>query len=108
MTAILPPAALRSRLGGALVDEPTARYTPMRDATAERDRLDAVLTAHAPACAGDDRFTADHPTTADVDAMAAVCATCPAQAACDDYAAAALPPVGVWAGTRYPRREATR
>ncbi|MCJ1708719.1 WhiB family transcriptional regulator [Microbacterium sp. VKM Ac-2923] len=51
------------------------------------------------ACAGDNRFTEDHPRAAE---LLPVCLGCNVRAACAAFAAAARPEVGFWAGAAYP------
>ncbi|WP_221586062.1 WhiB family transcriptional regulator [Microbacterium sp. G2-8] len=105
--SVLPPARIRDRLGEVHADH-VESIPPSRAATREHQALQRVLDQHAPACQGDDRFTADAHTLArgDVAALRAICGTCPALAECRAYAAASRPAAGVWAGTSYPRKEA--
>lgn len=65
---------------------------------AEWDHLEQAALSHDALCAGDGRFTDDDTNPAD---LAPVCARCPLFAECVDYATAARPPGGVWAGRRY-------
>lgn len=65
----------------------------MRAATAWRDLQDA-LAINTPLCEGDERFTAE---TGEHDAvLRTICAACPIQSRCADYARAARHNGGVW------------
>lgn len=104
---VLEPPVLASMVGiiRADDDEPTPRrYRP--------DELDALADAMmnaSPACAGDDAFTADVILPSAAARMTARCAACPVRRPCAEYAAAAEPTAGFWAGTAYPvRRRAQR
>jgi hypothetical protein len=67
---------------------------------AEWHTLQKCIDETAPACVGDPRFILD---ADDIDAaeLANVCETCPLLAQCHDYANAARPSAGVWAGKRW-------
>lgn len=67
-------------------------------APAEYEALHEAMQWHRPACRGDDRFTAD---LAPLDGLREICTGCPLRQPCGDYAAAARPAGGVWAGRRY-------
>ncbi|WP_156891238.1 WhiB family transcriptional regulator [Agromyces subbeticus] len=73
-------------------------YRALHDALADRQ----------PLCAGDDRFIADAPSTEDIAEMAGMCELCSVRARCLDYALAAKPAAGFWAGIRPPRTYAPR
>lgn len=111
MSALRPPAALQDRLGSPAWDDndliPVRRE---RQAPAEFARLQRTLERTAPACEGDNRFTTDPsellPGTSDV--LRAVCASCPVRVPCQDYARAAGPAGGFWAGRNYPERRTRR
>lgn len=115
MTGLLPPAALRDRLGDLrtlVVNGITDEQEPlMRDSPDELAALDqAIAATGGTKCADDVRFTTDRPavlTPADVSEMRAMCASCRVRPQCAAYAAAALPPVGFWAGRQYPRPKDT-
>jgi hypothetical protein len=65
--------------------------------------LQSALLCAAPSCAGDDRFTADDLTTADVAELGAVCAGCPLLRECRAFADSVpywASWAGVWAGVR--------
>ena len=52
----------------------------------------------AAACADDDRFTADNPAPGLLEALQAVCRTCPVTAQCDAFALDVEAAWGMWAG----------
>lgn len=62
------------------------------------ERLAQALEMMGAPCEGDPRFTTDN---APLDALQPICAGCPIQMLCDEYARAARPAAGVWAGRRY-------
>lgn len=111
VSGLLPPAALRSRVGDleARVKAELAEdhQPPMRDRPREYAALVTAITTEIPApCIGDDRFTADRPrdlSLLDVADLHAVCTSCEIRVQCAAYAAAARPPIGFWAGQQYPR-----
>lgn len=108
MTGLLPPAALRDRLGdlaalaaASNADEhvPIARHKK-REYVALVDAVDSQTP-----CIDDDRFTVDQPselTRNDIDAMSAMCARCDVRRLCRAYADAARVEIGFWAGKQYP------
>ncbi|MFC7789734.1 WhiB family transcriptional regulator [Microbacterium sp. MAHUQ-60] len=63
--------------------------------------LNNAMSTTRPACLGDARFTADHLTAQDIKDLRTVCASCPLADTCGDYASAAFPPAGFWAGTTW-------
>lgn len=67
-------------------------------APAAYERLSQALDLLGAPCVGDDRFTADN---APLDTLQPVCAACPIRMLCDEYARAARPAAGIWAGRRY-------
>lgn len=62
------------------------------------ERLQEALEQQGAPCEGDARFTTDN---APLDALQPVCAACPIRMLCDEYARAAKPAAGIWAGKRY-------
>lgn len=96
---------LRERIGELpRMDFDDERAPLLRDRPAEFDALQTMLMRVTVPCKDDDRFTADSATLPDsARTMAALCAECPALAACDAYATAALPAAGFWAGQWYPQ-----
>lgn len=79
----------------------------MTDAAHAWEALSAALTASAPACAGDARFTDDGRADAANADLAPVCASCPVLDACRGYALAEARHliVGFWAGARRGTRQ---
>ena len=67
-------------------------------AKAALDRLSYAMENTAPGCDGDDRFTDDTTPPADV---ASICAACPLQSLCEEFALAEKPKAGIWNGKRY-------
>jgi len=68
---------------------------------------DALVTAMAstdPACQDDDRFVLDDQP---VQALKAICDTCPLLTLCANYAALERPKGGIWAGKRYRQYKAS-
>jgi len=65
------------------------------------DVLSLALVETTPACAGDDLFTVDTPTAADVETMRPLCDSCPLFDLCRQYADLERPKVGYWAGKTY-------
>jgi hypothetical protein len=66
--------------------------------------LEAMEISTAP-CLGDDRFTDDHTLTEEV---TPICDTCPLRNLCEDYARAAKPTGGIWAGRRWGQTRTKR
>jgi len=79
-------------------------------ATDAYGRLSAAMDDTRPACADDDRFTADTPSEADLEDMRGICAACPLLAVCDAYRVAASPRAAFWAGhpTKTTRTRSTK
>ena len=73
----------------------------------EYDRLAEAMNHYRPACRGYDLFTADDPDAAQLALARRLCAGCPLRGLCSDFAEAANPEAGIWAGTRYPKRKRT-
>lgn len=74
------------------------------------DQLSRALEMRAPQCNGDARFTEDRVTAAVAKDLAKICATCDVALLCRQYARAANPKIGYWAGHRptpTPRTPAT-
>lgn len=67
-------------------------------------QLSRALETRAPECNGIDLFTADHITKADAEVLKPICARCDVALLCRQYAKAAKPRVGFWAGRRYVDR----
>ncbi|KJQ54153.1 WhiB family transcriptional regulator [Microbacterium sp. SA39] len=93
----------------ACEDEPTPGLMSRTDrAETAFDALARALDDAAPGCKGDTRFTLDaHQLQRDEVTFLSVkvCRPCPLRALCQDYAEAAKPQAGVWAGRVYgPRR----
>jgi len=63
--------------------------------------LSLALTEIVPACAGDDLFTVDTPTPAEIEVMQPLCDSCPLLDLCRQYADLERPKVGYWAGKTY-------
>jgi hypothetical protein len=74
----------------------------MTDAAHAWEALSDALTASAPACEGDPRFTDDGRADAASVDLAPICASCPVLDECRAYALAAPRHliVGYWAGAR--------
>lgn len=62
------------------------------------DQLSRALEIRAPKCNGDARFTEERITPAVAKDLAAICATCDVALLCRQFATAANPQVGYWAG----------
>lgn len=77
---------------------PTPATPDARNAYAE---LTAAMAHHRPACADDDRFTADNPVNSE--RVAAICSACPIRRECGTYAELAQPTAGFWAGNDYTK-----
>ena len=60
--------------------------------------LSEAMRTTPPACEGFDEFTADELSADELAWCASVCARCPLLALCGDYANAARPSAGYWAG----------
>jgi len=71
------------------------------------DALHRAMSTTAPGCAGLDLFTADDLTKADIAVLVPICEACPINSLCRDYATAARPPAGFWAGKKYTTRPKT-
>lgn len=63
-------------------------------------QLSRALETRAPRCNGDARFTEDRVTPAVAKNLAEICATCDVALLCRQYALAAKPKIGYWAGHR--------
>lgn len=72
---------------------------PARAARVEHDALLTALEHYRPPCRGDARFTDDDQRATD---LAMICARCSIVVECGEYADAARPPAGIWAGRRWP------
>lgn len=68
------------------------------------DQLSRALSLRAPRCDGDPRFTADRITATEARELAPICASCDVALLCRQYANAADPQVGYWAGHRHGAR----
>ena len=64
------------------------------------DQLSRALEMRAPKCNGDARFTEDRINPTVAKDLAKICATCDVALLCRQYARAANPQVGYWAGHR--------
>jgi hypothetical protein len=69
---------------------------------------DALIDTTVP-CGDDGRFVQerDQIGTAELNAMKNACTQCPLLSLCHDYAKAARPPAGMWAGRFWGRAERT-
>lgn len=65
------------------------------------DQLSRALEMRAPRCNGDSRFTEDKVSPALAKDLAKICATCDVALLCRQYALAAKPKIGYWAGQRH-------
>lgn len=63
--------------------------------------LNAALKKNDPACQADKRFVLDDLSPVDVSEMKAICRACLVKLACFDYARAAKPTGGFWAGKQH-------
>jgi len=79
------------------------------------DRIDAAysqlsraLETRAPECNGIDLFTTDKLTRVDIEVLKPICAACDAALLCRQYARAAKPKHGFWAGRNYGDRKAVQ
>ena len=73
----------------------------MRRTTTAYTDLVAAIEANAAPCRGDDRYTADTLTPEEMGEVKEKCSACPVFLLCRDYAFAARPPAGIWAGKRW-------
>lgn len=78
---------------------------PTRAARAEHDALLAALDHYRPPCRGDARFTDDDQPAS---ALEPICARCSILPECGEYADAAHPAAGIWAGRRWATAEQRR
>ncbi|MGM7671458.1 WhiB family transcriptional regulator [Microbacterium sp. A93] len=87
---------------------PDVAHTPrprrVSPADAAYAQLSRALDRRAPECDGIDLFTADTLTKADAATLAPICAACDVALLCRQYAKAAKPTVGFWAGKQYVGR----
>lgn len=60
--------------------------------------LHEAMKRSAPACRGNDAFTADRVPPDELTRLASICRACPVLSECDAFATAARPEAGVWAG----------
>ena len=68
-------------------------------------RLTLAMEQQTPSCDGIDAFTSDTLDREDRANLAAICADCPLQVQCAEYARAAKPTAGYWAGITTQKRE---
>lgn len=64
-------------------------------------QLSRAIDTRPPECTGIDLFTADHITPADEKVLKPICAGCDLALLCRQYAHAAKPDVGYWAGKNH-------
>lgn len=69
--------------------------------------LNAALRDSAPPCEGDETFTADRLSEADISFCKAMCSVCPAFDLCEAYATASSARNGFWAGHLYTAKGRT-
>lgn len=67
--------------------------------------LVAAMDEFRPRCRGDVRFTTDLLSRTNVDQMRRVCAGCAIRSACSEFARAAQPSAGFWAGRDHSRKQ---
>lgn len=72
------------------------------------EQLSRALETRAPQCNRDDRFTADRISPATARDLAEICASCDVALLWQQYAKAASPTVGYWAGRRYGTGSASK
>jgi hypothetical protein len=80
----------------------------MTRASEAYDLLHTAMTTTLAPCAGIGLFTADDLSAADKAVLTPICDTCPLFDLCRDYADAARPTAGLWAGKTYGTRPATK
>ena len=80
-----------------------ARVSPAETAYTQLSR---ALAEKAPECMDIDMFTADTITRADAAVLKPICDACDVALLCRQYARAAKPKVGFWAGKVYTDRKA--
>lgn len=89
---------------------PLAPLRPVRlDPTALYEKLTLAGQDDPPACEGDDTFIAERAdlNPADLKRMRYVCDRCPLRDLCREYATAAKPKAGFWAGAFYGKGTST-
>lgn len=82
-----------------LSNSPPARTNIV--AAEEWHRLQLAIGEETPACAGDSYFVLDRPTAVQKNYMHTLCSQCPVRNPCREYAIAAKPSGGYWAGVAY-------
>lgn len=68
-------------------------------------QLLSALAVESPACGGNSLYTADHVAADELRFLEKICASCPVFTECQNYARAARPPAGIWAGSNWAEKK---